>query len=184
MLVKGGWTGLMGFRLIERRETMFKKCRARITGRDRENSTARMSVPTKFTATSTPTAASFSPTWIEFFSPSVANAENNLRNPKRSQERIEFCGKNFNRSFAVFSLGIAFLGISLLGFAPFPACAASNSTSVKRDAASNQFGHAEEMREALNTKSVEKRTLAEYKQVVNAYRRGFFISPHATQMAG
>lgn len=95
---------------------------------------------------------------------------------------MRFGGKNFNRSFAVFSLGIASLGISLLGFAPYPVRAASNNTSVKRDAASGQFGRAEEMREALNTKPAEKRTLAEYKQVVNAYRRVYLITPHATQV--
>ena len=95
---------------------------------------------------------------------------------------MKFGGKNFNRSFAVFSLGIASLGISPLGFAPYPVRAASNNTSVKRDAASGQFGRAEEMREALNTKPAEKRTLAEYKQVVNAYRRVYLITPHATQV--
>ena len=66
----------------------------------------------------------------------------------------------------------------------FPALlpAASNNTSVKRDAAGNQFGRAEEMREALNTKPADKRTLAEYKQVVNAYRRVYLITPHAAQV--
>ncbi len=72
----------------------------------------------------------------------------------------------------------------MLGFAvvPCPVTAASNNTSVKRDAAGNQFGRAEEMREALNTKPADKRSLAEYKQVVNAYRRVYLITPHAAQV--
>ncbi len=58
----------------------------------------------------------------------------------------------------------------------------SNNSSVKRDAASSQFGRAEELRETLNTKPADKRTLAEYKQVVNSYRRVYLITPHAVQV--
>ena len=90
------------------------------------------------------------------------------------------CGaKNFHKVFTVVSLGIALLGIA---FVPSPVLATSNTSSVKRDAASNQFGRAEEMRETLNTRPAEKRTLAEYKQVVNAYRRVYLITPHAAQV--
>ena len=53
---------------------------------------------------------------------------------------------------------------------------------MKRDAASTQFGRAEELRETLNTKPADKRTLAEYKQVVNSYRRVYLITPHAVQV--
>ncbi len=87
--------------------------------------------------------------------------------------------KNFHKSFAVVSLGIALLGLATV---PLPARASSNNTSVKRDAASSQFGRAEELREALNAKPADKRTLAEYKQVVNSYRRVYLITPHAMQV--
>jgi len=58
---------------------------------------------------------------------------------------------------------------------------ASNS-SVKREAASSQFSRAEELRAALNAKPPEKRTLAEYKQVVSSYRRVYLITPHAMEV--
>ncbi len=87
--------------------------------------------------------------------------------------------KNFHKSFAIASLGFILLALAAL---PRPVLASSNNTSVKRDAASSQFGRAEEMREALNAKSADKRTLAEYKQVVNSYRRVYLITPHATQV--
>src|SRR3974390_1741994 len=147
----------MGFRLIERRETMYKKFRTRITGRDRVEWTAPIHGQMPFIPTSTPTAALFSPT----------------------STKGNSTPKNFHKSFAVVSLGIAMLGFAVV---PRPAGAASNNTSVKRDAAGNQFGRAEEMREALNTKPADKRSLAEYKQVVNAYRRVYLITPHAGQV--
>jgi N-acetylmuramoyl-L-alanine amidase len=92
--------------------------------------------------------------------------------------------KNFHKSFAIVSLGFTLLSIAIV---PRPVLAAgagagSNNTSLKRDAASSQFGRAEELRETLNTKPVDKRTLAEYKQVVNSYRRVYMITPHAAQV--
>jgi N-acetylmuramoyl-L-alanine amidase len=87
--------------------------------------------------------------------------------------------KNFHNIFAVVSLGFTLLGFAII---PGPVQASSSNTSVKRDAASTQFGRAEELRETLNTKAAEKRTLAEYKQVVNSYRRVYMITPHAAQV--
>jgi N-acetylmuramoyl-L-alanine amidase len=88
--------------------------------------------------------------------------------------------KNFHSVFACVSLGIALLA---LGLSPRHAYAnSSNNSSMKRDAASSQFGRAEELRETLNSKLPEKRTLAEYKQVVNSYRRVYLITPHAVQV--
>ncbi len=92
---------------------------------------------------------------------------------------MKFGAKNFHKIFAVVSLGFTLLGI---GVGPYPAGAASNNSSVKRDAAGNQFGRAEELRETLNAKASDKRTLAEYKQVVNSYRRVYMITPHAAQV--
>ncbi|HEY2121519.1 MAG TPA: N-acetylmuramoyl-L-alanine amidase [Candidatus Acidoferrum sp.] len=88
--------------------------------------------------------------------------------------------KNFHKSFAVASLGFTLLSIAIV---PHPILASSsNNTPLKRDAASSQFGRAEELRETLNTKPADKRTLAEYKQVVISYRRVYMITPHATQV--
>jgi N-acetylmuramoyl-L-alanine amidase len=93
---------------------------------------------------------------------------------------MKFAEKNFHKVFASVSLGIALL---LSGVLPRPCFANSaNNSSVKRDAASAQFGRAEELRETLNTKPAEKRTLAEYKQVVNSYRRVYLITAHAVQV--
>lgn len=92
---------------------------------------------------------------------------------------MKFEAKNFHKIFAVVSLGFTLLGF---GAVPCPVQAAPNNSSVKRDAASNQFGRAEELREALNAKAAEKRSLAEYKQVVNSYRRVYMITPHAAQV--
>jgi N-acetylmuramoyl-L-alanine amidase len=88
--------------------------------------------------------------------------------------------KHFHKSFAVASLGFTLLSIAIV---PRPVLASSsNNTTVKRDAASSQFGRAEELRETLNTKPADKRTLAEYKQVVNSYRRVYMITPHVAQV--
>ena len=88
--------------------------------------------------------------------------------------------KLFHKGFTGASLGFALLGmfsIPCLGTSK----TASNS-SVKREAASSQFSRAEELRAALNAKPPEKRTLAEYKQVVSSYRRVYLITPHAMEV--
>ncbi|HWZ96410.1 MAG TPA: N-acetylmuramoyl-L-alanine amidase [Candidatus Dormibacteraeota bacterium] len=53
---------------------------------------------------------------------------------------------------------------------------------VKRDAAEAQFSRAEEQRAALNAKSAEKRSLAEYKATVASYKKVYLISPHASDV--
>src|SRR6266446_4044635 len=60
--------------------------------------------------------------------------------------------------------------------------AATATASVKRQSASAQFARAEEQRAALNSKPTEKRTLADYKQVVTGYRRVALISPRAAEV--
>src|SRR2546421_6358915 len=59
---------------------------------------------------------------------------------------------------------------------------AAATASVKRQSAAAQFGRAEEQRAALNSKPVEKRTLADYKQVVLVYRRVAMITPRAPEV--
>src|SRR5271155_3932791 len=58
----------------------------------------------------------------------------------------------------------------------------STSSAVKREAAGAQFARAEEQRANLNGKPAEKRTLAEYKQVVASYRRVYLITPRASEV--
>src|SRR5258708_21491389 len=59
---------------------------------------------------------------------------------------------------------------------------AEATAAVKRQSASAQYARAEEQREALNNKPSEKRTLADYKQVVTSYRRVALITPRATEV--
>src|SRR3984885_6033413 len=72
-------------------------------------------------------------------------------------------------------------------FAAQSATAANSSDTAKtsdsrRAAATAQFDRAEEQRNALNEKPANKRTLAEYKQVVTTYRRVFLITPRAPEV--
>jgi N-acetylmuramoyl-L-alanine amidase len=88
--------------------------------------------------------------------------------------------KKFHRVFAGASLGFALLGLLSIPCLATPG--ATSNSSVKREAASSQFSRAEELRAALNAKPPEKRTLAEYKQVVSSYRRVYLITPHAMEV--
>ncbi len=86
--------------------------------------------------------------------------------------------KNFPKIFASASLHFALLTVLV-----FPhVTSASSSSAVKREAASKQFSKAEDQRAALNNKTPGKRTLTEYKRVVNSYRRVYLIAPHALQV--
>ena len=94
--------------------------------------------------------------------------------------RMSSARKIFHKVFAGASLGFALLGVFSI-----PCLATSktvSNSSVKREAASSQFSRAEELRAALNAKPTEKRTLAEYKQVVSSYRRVYLITPHAMEV--
>src|SRR6266478_5809971 len=89
------------------------------------------------------------------------------------------------RSFARFSPVFAALGFVLALAAAAPAKTKTEATAtaaVKRQSASAQFARAEEQRAALNSKPTEKRTLADYKQVVTGYRRVALISPRAAEV--
>jgi N-acetylmuramoyl-L-alanine amidase len=95
--------------------------------------------------------------------------------------------KNLHRSFA--RVSPVFVPLSLVVLCAF-ACVAAlaegsgtvGNTTVKRQAASAQFIRAEDQRGVLNNKAANKRTLAEYKQVVSSYRRVYLITPHAPEV--
>src|SRR5229473_3164230 len=90
-----------------------------------------------------------------------------------------------HRSFAGLSPVFAALGFALIFATTALAsaeAAATATASVKRQSASAQFARAEEQRAALNSKPTEKRTLADYKQVVAGYRRVAMITPRAPEV--
>jgi N-acetylmuramoyl-L-alanine amidase len=78
------------------------------------------------------------------------------------------------------------LSFGLLAFCALPCFAAGGSatasTNMKRQAASAQFARAEDQRTALNEKAANKRSLAEYKQVISTYRRVYLITPRAPEV--
>jgi hypothetical protein len=88
-------------------------------------------------------------------------------------------------SFARLSPVFAALGCALIlaiGATAKTRGEAATAASVKRQSASTQFARAEEQRAALNSKPNEKRTLADYKLVVAAYRRVVLITPRAAEV--
>lgn len=91
-------------------------------------------------------------------------------------------GKIFHKAFAGASLGFALLGLTSVPCLAAPRSTSNTNSSVKREAASSQFSRAEDLRAAINQKPAEKRTLAEYKQVVSSYRRVYLITPHAVEV--
>jgi N-acetylmuramoyl-L-alanine amidase len=102
--------------------------------------------------------------------------------------------KNFHLAFApvspvfmlrlVLALGAALFCASNITttFAALPSGADATATALKRQAATSQFLRAEEQRSALNARSPEKRTLAEYKQAVASYHRVTLITPRAPEV--
>src|SRR6266852_6199134 len=93
-----------------------------------------------------------------------------------------FVGKNIlRRSFALFSLGFV-LAVALVATARASGPSAEPTATVKRQSAAAQFARAEEQQAALNSKPSEKRTLADYKQVVTSYRRVALITPRAPEV--
>src|SRR5437899_1759611 len=91
------------------------------------------------------------------------------------------------RSFARVSPVFAAIGFALILATAAPAkrnaeASATATASVKRQSASTQFARAEEQRAAVNSKPAEKRTLADYKQVVTGYRRVAMITPRAPEV--
>ena len=98
--------------------------------------------------------------------------------------------KILHRRFARLSPVFAAMAIAAAGLCGNPsvsfAKAAEGDTpatsAVRREAAGAQFARAEEQRANLNGKPAEKRTLAEYKQVVASYRRVYLITPRAAEV--
>src|SRR6266849_4364733 len=97
-----------------------------------------------------------------------------------------FGGKKILRkSFARLSPVFVSLGCVLAVATVAPAktnAEAEPTAAVRRQAASAQFARAEEQRALLNSKPSEKRTLADYKQVVTGYRRVALITPRASEV--
>jgi len=89
--------------------------------------------------------------------------------------------KGFARLSPVFvSLGFV---LTVAAAAPLKTAAEAAATAaVKRQSAATQFARAEEQRAALNSKPSEKRTLADYKQVVLGYRRVALITARAPEV--
>jgi N-acetylmuramoyl-L-alanine amidase len=93
----------------------------------------------------------------------------------------------FHTSFARVSPVFAVALLAAYGVSLAPSAAASTSSAdphaaVKRQSASTQFLRAQELRASLGNKAPEKRTLEDYKQVVNAFRRVYMITPHAAEV--
>jgi len=66
---------------------------------------------------------------------------------------------------------------------PFSSAGTNNRASAASDsAAAAQFARAENLRQALNNKPADQRTLAEYKTVVASYQRIYLVTPHAAEV--
>jgi len=90
--------------------------------------------------------------------------------------------KSLLRIFAPVSLGLLLTTGVIAGPLGSSSNAAEPTASVKRQSASAQFARAEEQRAALNAKPSDKRSLADYKQVVMSYRRVRLITPRASEV--
>jgi N-acetylmuramoyl-L-alanine amidase len=77
---------------------------------------------------------------------------------------------------------IPFFGVTTSAAVGAGAANTTKSNDSRRAAATAQFDRAEEQRSALNEKPANKRTLAEYKNVVTTYRRVFLITPRAPEV--
>ena len=88
--------------------------------------------------------------------------------------------KNLHKMFAPVSLGFV-LALAVVTPAKTKTEAATTA-NLKRQSASTQFSKAQEQRAALNSKASEKRTLADYKQVIAGYHRVSLITPRAQEV--
>jgi N-acetylmuramoyl-L-alanine amidase len=76
--------------------------------------------------------------------------------------------------FALVGLCVACLAVATVR--------AQDDASSKRDAAQQQFDRAESLRAALESQPIANRTEQNYLQVVNAYRRVYYITAHADEV--
>jgi N-acetylmuramoyl-L-alanine amidase len=128
----------------------------------------------------------------EFFAGSCQDSSGMHRSPFCRSGFAVSAGFFFNKAFARVSPVFAVALLAACSFAISPIFAASTSSSsaagadpsatVKRQAASSQFARAEDQRSDLNSKPADKRTLADYKHVVDSYRRVYLITPHANEV--
>ena len=95
-----------------------------------------------------------------------------------SQNCSFFLHRLFARVSPVFLLALALLPVSLSA----SESNAEPSATVKRQTAEAQFTRAEEQRAALTAKPAEKRTLAEYRNVIASYKKVYWITPHAADV--
>ena len=88
--------------------------------------------------------------------------------------------EKFARGFAGASLGF----VLALTPAAIPSSAAetNKTATADPDSATAQLERAQQMREALNNKPADQRTLAEYKKVVAGYQRIYLVTPHAAEV--
>jgi N-acetylmuramoyl-L-alanine amidase len=89
--------------------------------------------------------------------------------------------RSWRRIFAPVSLGFVLCAAVSARTRPRGE-AAEPTASVRRQSATAQYAKAEEQHAALNAKPSEKRTLADYKQVVLSYRRVALITPRAPEV--
>src|SRR6266404_7323627 len=209
MLERARWIALTAFRRFAKPATMSRKCRMLISGQAQgawkacgpiRTPSARMSIraaglflqTTKALQTiQASQAAEFSPAgqFVE-----VEGAFQNSGTRKAGMLAGQnFFHKVFARVSPVFLVaGFVFacpqFSPSAVSGQPESAVARSSedseahNSSSRRQAASTQFAHAEDLRAQLNAKPAEKRALSEYKQVVASYRRVYLITPHAAQV--
>jgi N-acetylmuramoyl-L-alanine amidase len=90
-------------------------------------------------------------------------------------------GARFSRGSAGLMLLLSACAIPFLALNA-RAAGTTRTPDSKRAAATAQFDRAEEQRSTLNERPSNKRTLAEYKQVVTTYRRVFLITPRAPEV--
>ena len=90
-------------------------------------------------------------------------------------------GARFSRGSAGLMLLLSACAIPFLALNA-RAAGTTRTPDSKRAAATAQFDRAEEQRSTLNEKPSNKRTLAEYKNVVTTYRRVFLITPRAPEV--
>jgi N-acetylmuramoyl-L-alanine amidase len=87
----------------------------------------------------------------------------------------------FKKMFAPVSPFFILLGLLTASIISAAASPAAPTATVKRQAGV-QFQRAEQQRATLNLKSMTKRTLGDYRQVVSSYRRVYLITPRANEV--
>src|SRR5438132_7453926 len=183
MLERVPWIVLAAFRRFGKHETMSNECRVCST-LARVALMARTSVHDPSARKPTPLAARFLPTisarivveWVwgfggmKFF----------------SQNCSFFLHRVFARVSPVFARAAILAAALALVLVPISLSASESSAepsaTVKRQTAEAQFTRAEEQRAALTAKPAEKRTLAEYRNVIASYKKVYWITPHAADV--